>query len=71
MIKIKGLSPGHVCEFPNCGKPATGLVMDVDPKTYEDIVLAVCDKHDDLILNARAPEYIVSCPNCSCRIPVN
>jgi len=70
MIKIKRLRPGQGCEHPDCTKPATGLVKDVDPETGEDIVLAVCDKHDNAILDARAPEYIVTCPNCDCRIPV-
>lgn len=61
------MSENKQCEYSDCTEIADSLVYDRAANTVKD----VCDRHAYVILDDTCPEYITSCPNCGCGIPVN
>lgn len=62
------------CEYDGCGKPATriasGRKADQPNPAYHDVGL-FCEDHGKMVAQEDSPEYLTTCPNCSCVFGVN
>jgi len=67
MKKIVRLRNSDICCLEACKNKAVAIVFD---RSNED-VKAYCEDHYLVAAHSSKPEYVNTCPNCRCYIPVN
>jgi hypothetical protein len=55
------------CQYDDCSRKATTLAY----SRPRGKVLKVCDAHARTVADADSPEYLHSCENCGCLLPIN
>jgi len=63
----KRVYPDQECENEKCNNKQICVVF----SRHKDELMAVCEKCSEKIVEERAPEYVVDCPNCGCWFGVN
>ena len=59
--------PDMLCESGDCQRPATHMAYSRKAKT----VLVCCESHSDSVADEGQPEYVTTCKNCGCLLPIN
>lgn len=67
MMKVRKVEEGDKCEYEDCEKKATEIVYSRD----ECKVMLACGICKEIIEDEDSPEYLDTCPNCKCIMPIN
>lgn len=67
MMMVRKITKGDRCEFKGCRRMAGRMAY----SKSKEVVMKLCKPHAKMVLEHHSPEYVMSCQNCGCHIPVN